>query len=71
MVKRILNKYAYSQDLQVEEVKTMLMLAELLCKEWVFRKGKACRFRNFLCTELTELIRDQWVSHVKPKLEQR
>ena len=34
MVKRILNKYGYPPDLQAEAVKTVLMQAELLCKEW-------------------------------------
>jgi type I restriction enzyme R subunit len=34
MVKRILNKYGYPPDLQAEAVKTVLMQAELSCKEW-------------------------------------
>lgn len=34
MVKRILNKYGYPPDLQAEAVKTVLMQAELLCREW-------------------------------------
>lgn len=34
MVKRILNKYGYPPDLQAAAVKTVLMQAELLCKEW-------------------------------------
>lgn len=34
MVKRILNKYGYPPDLQEEAVKTVLMQAELLCREW-------------------------------------
>jgi type I restriction enzyme R subunit len=33
-VKRILNKWGYPPDLQEEAVKTVLMQAELLCKEW-------------------------------------
>lgn len=35
MVKRILNKYGYPPDLQDEAVRTVLMQAELLCKDWV------------------------------------
>jgi type I restriction enzyme R subunit len=34
MVKRILNKYGYPPDLQ-EDVKTMLVQAELLCADWM------------------------------------
>lgn len=34
IVKRILNKYGYPPDLQEAAVKTVLMQAELLCKEW-------------------------------------
>lgn len=34
MVKRILNRYGYPPDLQEEAVKTVLMQAELLCREW-------------------------------------
>jgi type I restriction enzyme R subunit len=34
MVKRILNKYGYSPDLQEEAVKTVLAQAELLCADW-------------------------------------
>ena len=35
MVKRILNKFGYTPDLQEEAVKTVLAQAELLCAEWV------------------------------------
>ena len=35
IVKRILNKYGYPPDLQEEAVKTVLMQAELLCKDLV------------------------------------
>ncbi|MGC9450031.1 MAG: type I restriction endonuclease subunit R [Oceanipulchritudo sp.] len=35
MVKRILKKHGYPPDLQEEAVKTVLMQAELLCKDWV------------------------------------
>jgi type I restriction enzyme R subunit len=34
IVKRILSKWGYPPDLQEEAVKTVLMQAELLCKEW-------------------------------------
>ena len=34
IVKRILGKWGYPPDLQEEAVKTVLMQAELLCKEW-------------------------------------
>lgn len=34
MVKRILNKYGYPPDLQADAVTTVLMQAELLCREW-------------------------------------
>lgn len=34
MVKRILNKFGYPPDLQEEAVKTVLILAELLCANW-------------------------------------
>ncbi len=38
MVKRILNKHGYPPDLQAEAVKTVLMQAELLCKEWAAKR---------------------------------
>ena len=37
MVKRILNKYGYPPDLQEEAMKTVLMQAELLCADWVWK----------------------------------
>ena len=33
-VKRILNKHGYPPDLQAEAVKTVLLQAESLCKDW-------------------------------------
>jgi len=34
MVKRILKKHGYPQDLQEEATKTVLAQAELLCADW-------------------------------------